>query len=93
MDVLSRDPTQPNRPEEVPNNRYSKHKGYETVRFPQSGLVGTCTDRTQMEIWNKRFKDHAERNRILNGNVANWLNSKINIKHQTAKVFLTLVRS
>jgi tyrosinase len=34
---------------------YYKHKGYVTVRYPLSGLVGTEKDRTQTEQHNKKF--------------------------------------
>jgi tyrosinase len=51
---------------------YSKPKGYETVRFPLSGLVGTEADRVATAAYNKQF-DKASRLKYLNDNVVAWL--------------------
>ncbi|WP_184549365.1 tyrosinase family protein [Mucilaginibacter sp. FT3.2] len=52
---------------------YSKPKGYETVRFPLSGLVGTPADVAATEAYNKQF-DKASQLKYLNSNVVTWLN-------------------
>ncbi|KAE8152076.1 hypothetical protein BDV25DRAFT_151700 [Aspergillus avenaceus] len=56
-------------------NRYTKKAGYETVRYPLSGLVGTDEDARSTEIHNSRYTDATTRATILNGNVANWLST------------------
>jgi tyrosinase len=56
------------------NANYSKPAGYETVRFPLSGLVGTEQDRQETASHNARFPNFEENKRILNGNIVNWLN-------------------
>ncbi|KAF4622881.1 hypothetical protein D9613_002272 [Agrocybe pediades] len=61
------------------NHRYSKHKGYNTVRYPLSGLVGTEEDREETEIHNSRFQDQAENVTILNKNVTEWLLGTVKI--------------
>ena len=58
------------------NNRYTKHEGYETVRFPLSGLVGTEEDREQTKIYNAAFV-YPVNVQILNKNVANWLKGTV----------------
>jgi len=59
------------------NPNYSKPKGYETVRYPLSGLVGTDTDRAQTEAHNAQFPNYEENVAILNRNVVDWLTSFI----------------
>jgi len=54
-------------------NRYDKPKGYTTVRYPLSGLVGTETDRELTTLYNNTFPE-ASRTDILNANVWSWLN-------------------
>ncbi|KAF8462744.1 hypothetical protein BDZ91DRAFT_784394 [Kalaharituber pfeilii] len=54
------------------DNRYTKPEGYETVRFPYSGLVGTAQDREHTRLYNAQYA-YPENVRILNTNVANWL--------------------
>ena len=61
------------------NERYSKHAGYTTVRYPLSGLVGTEEDRQQTEIHNAAYADPMVRTQILNANVANWLEGTVQI--------------
>lgn len=39
---------------------YSKPEGYETVRYPLSGLVGTESDRVATAAHNAQFKDPAK---------------------------------
>jgi tyrosinase len=59
---------------------YSKPKGYETVRYPLSGLVGTEKDKEATKQHNAKYQDPAERVRRLNDNVIAWLTSCIVIK-------------
>jgi tyrosinase len=65
--------------EKVDNQRYSKHKGYETVRYPLSGLVGTEEDRKQTKVHNAAFPDEETNTKILNHNVLEWLLGTVNI--------------
>lgn len=64
------------------NNTYTKPKGYETVRYPLSGLVGNDTDRTATEKHNAQFPDYAKNVQILNGNIISWLTSYIVVDGQ-----------
>jgi tyrosinase len=59
------------------NPNYSKPKGYETVRYPLSGLVGTEADRTATDQHNSQYPDYAKNVALLNENVMNWLNSTV----------------
>ena len=61
------------------NERYSKPVGYQTVRYPLSGLVGTEQDREDTELHNSAYTNQAEQTQILNGNVANWLDGTVQI--------------
>jgi tyrosinase len=75
------DPNSPN---------YTKPRGYETVRYPLSGLVGTDKDRqaTKEHNANPDFKDYQTRVDILNQNIKDWLGSYIVIQ---GKMFSTNV--
>ena len=53
------------------DNRYTKHKGYETVRYPLSGLVGTTQDRYYTDLQNAKYGPTATQE--LNANVRAWL--------------------
>lgn len=55
------------------NNLYTKPKGYETVRYPLSGLVGTPEAREQTKKHNAQFPDYNEQQKLLNKNIINWL--------------------
>ncbi|MCL9805259.1 tyrosinase family protein [Flavobacterium amniphilum] len=55
---------------------YSKPKGYETVRYPLSGLVGPSDIENTIEH-NAQFPDYDTNVKILNENIVNWLNSYI----------------
>jgi len=59
------------------NNLYSKPLGYETVRYPLSGLVGSDEAKAATEAHNAQFPNHSKNVGILNDNVLNWLNSQI----------------
>src|SRR5471030_46847 len=52
---------------------YEKPRGYETVRYPLSGLVGTEEARQATEEHNAQYSDWNERNALLNKNVRAWL--------------------
>ncbi|KVO73319.1 tyrosinase [Burkholderia ubonensis] len=56
---------------------YSKPLGYETVRYPLSGLVGTEKDQAATEKHNARFPHYHENVKLLDRNVVNWLTSFI----------------
>jgi tyrosinase len=62
------------------NNLYNKPKGYETVRYPLSGLVGSDEDRKKTKAHNAKFPNYKKNVEILNSNVLNWLNSYIIVK-------------
>ncbi|HET9441802.1 MAG TPA: tyrosinase family protein [Acidimicrobiales bacterium] len=59
-----------------PDADYSKPVGYETVRYPLSGLVGPA-DRGATEAHNKKFPDHDLNVKLLNLNVVSWLTAGI----------------
>lgn len=61
--------------DQINGSPYTKPKGYETVRFPLSGLVGTPEDIAKSEAYNKTFSA-PERLRYLNQNVVAWLSDK-----------------
>jgi tyrosinase len=61
------------------NPDYSKAKGYETVRYPLSGLVGTAADRAKTEAHNAQFPDPEKNVVLLNDNVKRWLTSFIEV--------------
>src|SRR3954454_1496273 len=48
------------------NPDYSKPKGYETVRYPLSGLVGTDADRTATASHNAQYPDYDTNVDLLN---------------------------
>jgi tyrosinase len=54
---------------------YTKSKGYETVRFPFSGLVGTDAARTASARHNSQWT-YDQGVRVLNQNIVNWLTLK-----------------
>lgn len=56
-----------------PDADYSKPKGYETVRYPLSGLVGPA-DIATTKAHNAQFPDHAK-----NVDIVNWLTSSITV--------------
>ena len=59
------------------NPNYSKPKGYETVRYPLSGLVGTPADVEATKAHNALYPDYDKNVALLNQNVVNWLNSTV----------------
>ncbi|MBV8900405.1 MAG: tyrosinase family protein, partial [Verrucomicrobia bacterium] len=65
-----------------PDADYSKPKGYETVRYPLSGLVGP-NDKAATDAHNAKFPDYEANVKLLNANVVNWLTSSIVVGGQT----------
>ena len=59
------------------NPNYSKPAGYETVRYPLSGLVGTVADRTATATHNAQFPNYTTNVELLNQNVKTWLNATV----------------
>lgn len=55
------------------NSIYTKPKGYKTVRYPLSGLVGTEDARKVTDAHNAQFPDPEENTGYLNSNVKAWL--------------------
>jgi tyrosinase len=62
---------------------YSKPAGYETVRYPLSGLVGTPDEQAATAAHNARFPSYPANVQTLNGNVIAWLTSTITIDGNT----------
>lgn len=59
------------------NPNYSKPAGYETVRYPLSGLVGTSDAIAATNAHNAQFPDPATNVQILNNNIISWMTSGI----------------
>lgn len=64
-----------------PDTDYSKPKGYETVRYPLSGLVGPG-DIEATKAHNAKFPDFDTNVKLLNDNIVAWLNTDIVINGQ-----------
>ncbi|MEO5559428.1 MAG: tyrosinase family protein, partial [Dokdonella sp.] len=62
---------------------YGKPLGYETVRYPLSGLVGTVQDRANTQKHNEQFPDYNQNVKLLNQNIVNWFGSCIVIDGKT----------
>lgn len=60
-----------------PDSDYTKHAGYTTVRYPQSGL-GTDA----AKVHNQHWSDPGENWKLLNENVKTWLGNSIWIGDQ-----------
>jgi tyrosinase len=69
---------------------YSKHKDYETVRYPLSGLVGTAADRQATAAHNAQYPDYNQNVAILNRNVVSWLTSYIIVNGQRIETHVAL---
>src|SRR5690242_16819855 len=52
---------------------YSKPQGYETVRYPLSGLVGTPLDQQATKEHNAGFPNYAANVKTLDANIMAWL--------------------
>lgn len=57
----------------VETNRYGKPVGYETVRYPLSGLVGTEADQEETAKHNAVYANQSQNVKILNNNVTEWM--------------------
>jgi tyrosinase len=53
---------------------WDKPAGYQTVRYPLSGLVGTEPDKEETRVHNAKFADPEYSARKLNENIKAWLN-------------------
>jgi len=73
----------------VEQDFYTKPKGYETVRYPLSGLVGTAAAAAATQAHNAKFPSYEANVRTLNGNVIAWLTAPVTIP-QTQGPPLTL---
>lgn len=70
----------------IEKDAYSKPEGYETVRFPLSGLIGTPADRMASENYNMAFYipgtttiNEQLTSTMLNENVTGWLSGSVEI--------------
>jgi tyrosinase len=61
----------------IPDADYSKPKGYETVRYPLSGLVGTEADRAATAAHNAQFPNFETNVGLLNDNIRTWLTATV----------------
>jgi tyrosinase len=61
---------------------YSKKAGYETVRYPYSGLVGTEAEREETARHNAQWT-YEEAVKVLNQNIVAWLNQEIVVQGKT----------
>lgn len=64
------------------NPNYSKPLGYETVRYPLSGLVGTDADRAATAAHNAKYPDYPTNVGLMNQNIKDWLTSHIVVNGQ-----------
>ncbi|KAF5691717.1 tyrosinase [Fusarium circinatum] len=60
-------------------SRYTKPAGYQTVRYPLSGLVGNLVDKSDTAKHNVQYLDHTTNTMILNSNVKAWLDGTVKI--------------
>lgn len=65
-----------------PDADYSKPKGYETVRYPLSGLVGPA-DKAKTDAHNALYPNYAVNVKLLNANIVAWLTSNIVVDGQS----------
>ena len=59
------------------NPDYSKLKGYETVRYPLSGLVGNEEERNATKQHNEKYPNYDQNVKLLDQNLVDWLTSHI----------------
>ncbi len=64
------------------NPNYSKPAGYETVRYPYSGLVGTADDRAATAQHNAQWT-YPQAVAVLDSNIVAWLNQQIVVDGRT----------
>ncbi len=56
---------------------YSKPKGYETKRYPLSGLVGSKDDKAATDAHNAKYPDYKKNVALLDQNIIDWLHYSI----------------
>ncbi len=61
---------------------YSKPAGYQTIRYPLSGLVGNAQDQAATDTHNAQFPNDAQNVGYLNNNIMAWLNGQVTIDGQ-----------
>lgn len=67
----------------IPDADYTKLKGYETVRYPLSGLVGGSDEqREETAKYNAQWPTPEDRKAPLNDNVVNWLDRVIPLSNE-----------
>jgi tyrosinase len=66
-------------PDVAGSTNYSKPKGYETVRYPLSGLVGTEADRKATLDHNAAFPNYAANVKTLDANIMAWLTMPLTV--------------
>jgi tyrosinase len=64
---------------------YSKPNGYETVRYPLSGLVGP-SDIEKTKIHNAQYPDYKTNVGLMNANIVDWLTSYIEVDQGGKKI-------
>ncbi len=69
------------------NNMYTKPAGYETVRYPLSGLVGTPEAAAKTAVHNAQFPIYEKQQFYLNGNIKNWLRGTDGSHHDITTEF------
>lgn len=67
------------------NPNYGKPKGYETVRYPLSGLVGSTADQAATEKHNAKYPNYADQVKLLDQNIVGWLSSSIIVNKKPFK--------
>jgi tyrosinase len=60
-------------------NLYTKPEGYETVRYPLSGLVGNDDDKKATDAHNALYPHYDKNVELLNQNLVNWLNGSVSV--------------
>jgi tyrosinase len=66
------------------NPVYTKEKGYETVRYPYSGLVGSKAEQEKSAEHNSQW-DSVQGVEALDQNIVAWLNENVVVKGKTIK--------
>lgn len=65
---------------------YTKQEGYQTVRYPYSGLVGTKHAQGVTKEHNEQWPHYGDSIGPLNDNVKNWLNHEITVDGQHVRI-------
>jgi tyrosinase len=73
--------------DEVPSdkNEFTRPQGYETVRYPLSGLVGDEAMRQASEVHNQQYPDYTTNVQLLDQNVVAWLTNTLELPGQPGK--------